>query len=219
MSRWLPFFVKLSIVAARHLHPGSTPAPARSVERPRATVPAPPSEELLAETGAIVAKRDSSAPTVPPNPIDLELLAFLPELTDLPEPPPAPTAAELGDFGEIELLPSVEAVADLPELEELGPADEEEVDSSPGDSSGVFESCFSEGDLIERGGSLRSVPRVILSPAGVKALPLDSASGFLLGLMDGLTDVESLMDISGLSRDAVIGSVCLLRDHSVIRFD
>lgn len=214
MSRWAARFVKLSIVGARNFRTGSTPAPTLSVERPRATVPAPPSDELLAETGIAGMQHNSAAPTVPPNPIDLELLAFLPELGAPIEP----------EFAEIDLAVPVgiEDVAALPELEELGPADEvhdEEIDASPADSSGVFESCFSEADLVDRGGSLRSIPRVVLSPAGVKALPLDPASGFLLSLMDGLTDVESLMDISGLARDAVIGSICLLRDHSVIRFD
>lgn len=222
MSIPWPFFVKLSIVAARHLRPDSLPAPLpvseRVSERPRATVPAPPTAELLAETsGARQRPHDSSAPTIPPNPIDLELLAFLPELD-----PSVPLLDMdlLEEAPPVEVLPELEVVGELPELEELGPADQEEVeiDSKPGDSSGVFESCFGETDLIERGASLRSVPRVVMSPVAVRSLPLDPTSGFLLGIIDGITEIEALLDMSAQPRDTVIGSLCLLFDHGVIRF-
>jgi hypothetical protein len=39
-----------------------------------------------------------------------------------------------------------------------------------------------------------------LSPVELKGRGLDSVSGFLLSLMDGATDVETLLDLCGLRR-------------------
>ncbi len=45
-----------------------------------------------------------------------------------------------------------------------------------------------------------TILRVALTPAKLKGFGLDHASGFLISRMDGVTDVETLLDISGLPR-------------------
>jgi hypothetical protein len=61
------------------------------------------------------------------------------------------------------------------------------------------------GEALEREcwlviGSRSAILRVAVSPEELKGFTLDHVSGFLLSLMDQVTDVELLLDISGLPR-------------------
>jgi hypothetical protein len=47
-------------------------------------------------------------------------------------------------------------------------------------------------------GSPRTILSVAVSREDLKGFALDHVSGFLLSLMDGLTDIETLLDVSGL---------------------
>ena len=151
--------VTVLTMAARHLVPDLNAPKLRGTPEPsRATIPAPPSEQLLS------------------------------------------TSAE----------PELVALEDV-ELIEEGPADSEDFDPS-----GVFVAPLGDADLAARGGSMQSVPVVRKSADELRSLPLDPASAFLLGAMDGMLDVETLMDLVPLSREDVVRSLCLLVDHDVI---
>lgn len=57
-----------------------------------------------------------------------------------------------------------------------------------------------EQDCLSAVGSKSSILVVAVSPEELKRFTLDNVSGFLLSLMDATTDVETILDISGLPR-------------------
>ena len=48
------------------------------------------------------------------------------------------------------------------------------------------------------GFSLQAVPRVIVTPQQLLALPLDPRSGFLLARIDGFSSLQTLLDVSAM---------------------
>ncbi len=64
------------------------------------------------------------------------------------------------------------------------------------------EDCRSalERECMSEIGSPSSVLVAGLAPEELKSFPLDNVSGFLLSLLDGTTDVESVLDLCGLPR-------------------
>jgi hypothetical protein len=60
---------------------------------------------------------------------------------------------------------------------------------------------------------------VVNAPVEVlKKLPLDNRAGFLLSLMDGSMDLETLIEVSGLSRLRVLAIVQELHEAGVLDF-
>jgi hypothetical protein len=57
-----------------------------------------------------------------------------------------------------------------------------------------------ERECLSAIGSLSTVFVVALAPEELKGFGLDNVSGFLISLMDGATDVETMLDLSGLPR-------------------
>ena len=57
---------------------------------------------------------------------------------------------------------------------------------------------------------------VRLEGEALKRLPLDHRAGFLLSLMDGSLDIETLVAVSGMPRDEVLRIVRDLHDSGVI---
>ncbi|HEX8793864.1 MAG TPA: hypothetical protein VF765_23135 [Polyangiaceae bacterium] len=57
---------------------------------------------------------------------------------------------------------------------------------------------------------------VRLEGEALKRLPLDHRAGFLLSLMDGSLDIESLVEVSGMPRDEALRIVRDLHDSGVI---
>ena len=57
-----------------------------------------------------------------------------------------------------------------------------------------------ERECLAALGSPQAILVVAVSPDELKGFTLDHVSGFLLSLMDGSTDVETLLDIGGLPR-------------------
>ena len=61
---------------------------------------------------------------------------------------------------------------------------------------------------------------VVNAPLEVlKQLPLDHRAGFLLSLMDGSLDLETLIEVSGMHRDEVLVIVQELHEAGVIDFE
>jgi hypothetical protein len=66
-------------------------------------------------------------------------------------------------------------------------------------------------------GGPRSVPRVMLSPARVKDLPLDCQAAFVLSQIDGMCSVDDIVDISGLARSETLQILYDLAQQGVIQ--
>jgi hypothetical protein len=59
---------------------------------------------------------------------------------------------------------------------------------------------------------------VVISPAKVRLLPLDHRAGFLLSLMDGKTDLETLLEISPIPRGEALRVVRDLFESGIVDF-
>jgi len=59
---------------------------------------------------------------------------------------------------------------------------------------------------------------VTMSLSSIRNLPLDNRAGFLLSLMDGTLDLETLVEISCLDRDTVLRIVRDLHESGVVAF-
>jgi len=60
---------------------------------------------------------------------------------------------------------------------------------------------------------------VVIAPIEVlKQMPLDHRAGFLLSLMDGTVDLETLIDVSGMARDDVLSIVQELHEVGAVDF-
>jgi hypothetical protein len=66
--------------------------------------------------------------------------------------------------------------------------------------------------------SMKGAPNVTMSPQALKRLPLDHRAGFVISLMDGSLDLDTLVELSGMPRDHVLGLVRNLFDSGVVEF-
>jgi hypothetical protein len=66
--------------------------------------------------------------------------------------------------------------------------------------------------------SVIGVPRVRVTGDALKRLPLDHRAGFLLSLMDGSLDLETIIEVSAMSHDKALALVRDLYDSSIIEF-
>jgi hypothetical protein len=70
---------------------------------------------------------------------------------------------------------------------------------------------------IDRLGDLRMTPELAVSQEQVRWLALDHREGFILSLVDGVTSIEEIFDIAGMSRLDVLKTLAGLLDADVIR--
>ena len=63
---------------------------------------------------------------------------------------------------------------------------------------------------------LSRTPIVIVANADLRAVPLDGRSGFLVSLIDGLTSVESLIDLSGMPAEETLALLEELRSRHIV---
>lgn len=82
--------------------------------------------------------------------------------------------------------------------------------------SGVYQALFSEADVTERLGGLHRIPVVTMPTQSLRDLPLDPASAFLIGQIDGMVTIEMLIDMAPLSRSDVLRSLMLLVQYGVV---
>ncbi len=66
--------------------------------------------------------------------------------------------------------------------------------------------------------SMTGAPVVCITPAQLKRLPLDHRAGFLLSLMDGTVDLETLVEIAGMPREDALRIARDLFDSGVVDF-
>ena len=62
-------------------------------------------------------------------------------------------------------------------------------------------------------------PIVCLDPTALKRLPLDHRTGYLLSLMDGMCDLETIIAIASMPRAEVLRIVRDLEESGVIQFE
>jgi len=74
-----------------------------------------------------------------------------------------------------------------------------------------------EHDCLAALGSSASILVVAVPPDELRTLGLDHVSGFLLSLMDGVSEVETLLDLSGLPRLLALRHLRDLLARSVVR--
>jgi hypothetical protein len=67
-------------------------------------------------------------------------------------------------------------------------------------------------------GATEGVPVVVMAPDLLRRLPLDHRAGYLLSLMDGMTDLETLVTIGPLPREEALRIVRELCECGVVDF-
>jgi hypothetical protein len=73
-----------------------------------------------------------------------------------------------------------------------------------------------ERDCLSAVGSESAILVVAVSPEELKSFKLDNVSGFLLSVMDGATDVETILDISSLPRLLALRHLRGLLDRGIV---
>jgi hypothetical protein len=66
--------------------------------------------------------------------------------------------------------------------------------------------------------TMSGAPVVVMPVDLLKRLPLDHRAGFLLSLMDGAVDLETMVEIAGMPRDEVLRLVRDLFESGVVDF-
>jgi hypothetical protein len=66
--------------------------------------------------------------------------------------------------------------------------------------------------------SMTGVPVVVMSVDLLKRLPLDHRAGFLLSLMDGAIDLDTMVEIAGMNREDALRLVRDLFESGVVDF-
>jgi hypothetical protein len=73
-----------------------------------------------------------------------------------------------------------------------------------------------EGECLSAVGSELAVLIPAVSPEELRTFALDNVSGFLLSLMDGATNVETILDISGLPRLLALRHLRSLLERGIV---
>jgi hypothetical protein len=66
--------------------------------------------------------------------------------------------------------------------------------------------------------SMRGAPVVVMSADLLKRLPLDHRAGFVLSMMDGTLDLDTLFEVTSMPRDEVLRVVRDLYESGVVEF-
>lgn len=63
---------------------------------------------------------------------------------------------------------------------------------------------------------LDRTPKIVMSPDQIRWLSLDHRAGFMLSMIDGISSVDDLLDVSGMQRLDALRILCTLLDQKVI---
>jgi hypothetical protein len=66
---------------------------------------------------------------------------------------------------------------------------------------------------------MTKIPSIIMGPDQIRWLSLNHRSGFLLSMIDGVSSVDDLLDVSGMQRLDALRIVCSLLEQKVIALD
>jgi hypothetical protein len=91
---------------------------------------------------------------------------------------------------------------------------------SVGDPASEVRRVAPKSATARAGGSNQSMllrtPIVVVNDAELRAIPLDGRSGFLVSLIDGVTSVESLIDLSGMPAEQTLAMLEDLRLRRIV---
>ena len=65
---------------------------------------------------------------------------------------------------------------------------------------------------------MSGAPVVVMASDSLKRLPLDHRAGFVISLMDGALDLETIVELCGMERDEALGLVRNLYESGVVIF-
>ncbi|MEZ4408495.1 MAG: hypothetical protein R3A52_18770 [Polyangiales bacterium] len=93
-----------------------------------------------------------------------------------------------------------------------------EIDPRDADARDISNTCRSRLQAIYVGrlGSLDQVPVLLVSPAELRWLALDHRAGFVLSLIDGVSTVEEIIDVSTMPQMEVLRTLYNLITQNVI---
>lgn len=93
-----------------------------------------------------------------------------------------------------------------------------EVDPDDRDATHIAEVCRAKLRAIYVGrlGSLDQVPVLAVSPAEFRWLNLDHRAGFLLSLVDGVSTIEDIVDVSAMPQLEALRTLCHLSTQQII---
>jgi hypothetical protein len=66
--------------------------------------------------------------------------------------------------------------------------------------------------------SMEGLPAVVMTYDELKRLPLDHRAGFVMSLMDGSLDLDTVIDLCGMDRDEALGIIRNLFESCVVEF-
>ena len=66
--------------------------------------------------------------------------------------------------------------------------------------------------------SIEGLPYVAMSPAEFMVLPLDHRAGFVMSLLDGFTEIDTVVELSSMHREDVVRIVRGLFEMGVVAF-
>jgi hypothetical protein len=93
-------------------------------------------------------------------------------------------------------------------------------DFSHAGARAIVERC--ERELMNmysaRIGSLRRVPRILVKPQEMSRLALDHRAGFLIALVDGVSSIETILDMSGMPAFETLRTLLDLEAQGVLTF-
>jgi hypothetical protein len=81
----------------------------------------------------------------------------------------------------------------------------------------VRASRLDEHAMLELIGSLDQIPFVAIEPARIRAIPFDHRAGFVLAQVDGLSTLEAILDVCGMTRLEALRLLFQLLERRVIR--
>jgi hypothetical protein len=188
-------------------------------------------------SGSLLSLADMRAPSIPASlPAETAASAAFAKKDDAGGAPPneAPCgspsqlAAEmrarlaLDDFSGA--LTMAEAILALPEVQEGGASEAEgpaRAHAFRDEAERCLTRCRSvlETMYLARLAPLTRVPRVEVAPHQLRWLSIDHRAGFLLSLVDGVSSLETICDLSGMTTLDTLRILCELLEKRVISFD
>lgn len=67
--------------------------------------------------------------------------------------------------------------------------------------------------------TMEDVPRLTISPRALRDLPLDHRAGFVVWLVDGISNIEAILDACPIRHDHALAILRVLAAHGVIAVD
>jgi hypothetical protein len=166
-----------------------------------ATSPPPPMQQALIDAMAYEQARPMKDPSAAPAPL---------AATAPPAPPPPPSAQEMND--RVSLGDYTGALEIAEKLLASSP-DDEPIKACAETCRGVLKQMYTT-----RIGPLDRVPLVMVAREQLRWLSIDHRAGFVLSLVDGVSSLEMILDVSGMPELDALRILSELAQQRIISF-